>query len=97
VISQYRNDLTFPYKRYQIQPVWRADKPQKGRYREFTQCDIDIVGAAGPMADAQILTTVAQFFDQIGLEYELQMTAPSHRNDYKLESTTYGFLGHPND
>lgn len=73
VISQYRNDLTFPYKRYQIQPVWRADKPQKGRYREFTQCDIDIVGAASPMADAQILTTVAQFFDQIGLEYELRV------------------------
>ncbi len=73
VISQYRNDLTFPYKRYQIQPVWRADKPQKGRYREFTQCDIDIVGAAGPMADAQILTAVAQFFDQIGLEYELRV------------------------
>ncbi|MEI6327533.1 MAG: histidine--tRNA ligase [Candidatus Roizmanbacteria bacterium] len=73
VISQYRNELTFPYKRYQIQPVWRADKPQKGRYREFTQCDIDIVGAKSPMADAQILATVAQFFDQIGVDYELRV------------------------
>jgi histidyl-tRNA synthetase len=67
VISQYRNQLTFPFRRYQIQPVWRADKPQKGRYREFTQCDIDIVGAPAPVADAQILATVSAFFDRIGV------------------------------
>ena len=44
-VVQHQNELAFPFKRYQIQPVWRADRPQKGRYREFTQCDADVVGA----------------------------------------------------
>ncbi|MEG0253920.1 MAG: ATP phosphoribosyltransferase regulatory subunit, partial [Muribaculaceae bacterium] len=44
-VVQHRNELQFPFKRYQIQPVWRADRPQKGRYREFYQCDADIVGS----------------------------------------------------
>ena len=43
-VVQHRNDLVFPFKRYQIQPVWRADRPQKGRYREFYQCDVDVIG-----------------------------------------------------
>lgn len=73
VISQYRNDLIFPYKRYQIQPVWRADKPQKGRYREFTQCDIDIVGASAPVADAQVLATVSQFFTRLAIPFVLKV------------------------
>ncbi len=54
VIASNQN-LPKPFKRYQIQPAWRAEKPQKGRYREFTQCDIDIVGSDSPMADAEIL------------------------------------------
>jgi histidyl-tRNA synthetase len=73
VISQYRNDLIFPYKRYQIQPVWRADKPQKGRYREFTQCDIDVVGATAPVADAQVLATVSQFFTRLNIPFVLKV------------------------
>ena len=44
-VVQHRNDIAFPFKRYQIQPVWRADRPQKGRYREFYQCDGDVVGS----------------------------------------------------
>ncbi len=56
VIAQYKNQLPFPFKRYQIQPVWRAENPQKGRFREFMQCDIDIVGAGGVDADAQIIS-----------------------------------------
>ena len=44
-VVQHRNDLQFPFKRFQIQPVWRADRPQKGRYREFYQCDADVVGS----------------------------------------------------
>ena len=44
-VVMHRNELTFPFKRYQIQPVWRADRPQKGRYREFYQCDADVVGS----------------------------------------------------
>ncbi|MGB0851072.1 MAG: histidine--tRNA ligase, partial [Bacteroidia bacterium] len=44
-VVQHRNDITFPFRRYQIQPVWRADRPQKGRFREFTQCDADCIGS----------------------------------------------------
>ncbi len=57
-IATYQNDLTFPFFRYQIQNVFRAEKPQKGRYREFTQCDIDIFKAPSPLSDAIILKTV---------------------------------------
>ncbi len=68
VISQYQNDLALPYKRYQMQPVWRADKPQKGRYREFTQCDIDILGSTSPMADAEIMACTYAAFKKIGFK-----------------------------
>lgn len=44
-VVQHRNELSFPFKRYQIQPVWRADRPQRGRYREFYQCDVDVIGS----------------------------------------------------
>ncbi|HKL30950.1 MAG TPA: ATP phosphoribosyltransferase regulatory subunit, partial [Tangfeifania sp.] len=44
-VVQHQNEITFPFKRYQIQPVWRADRPQKGRYREFYQCDVDVIGS----------------------------------------------------
>lgn len=68
VISQYKNDLAIPYKRYQIQPVWRADKPQKGRYREFFQCDIDILGSTSPIADAEIMACTYAAFKKIGFK-----------------------------
>lgn len=68
VISQYQNELALPYKRYQMQPVWRADKPQKGRYREFTQCDIDILGSTSPMADAEIMACTYTAFKKIGFK-----------------------------
>ncbi len=66
VIAQYPG-LPKPFKRYQIQPVWRADKPQKGRYREFTQCDIDSVGSDSPLVDAEILRVVYDVLSKIGL------------------------------
>lgn len=66
VIAQYQNELTFPFKRYQTQPVWRADKPQKGRYREFLQCDIDTVGVPAGVADAETLVAVANSFKALG-------------------------------
>ncbi|MGV2436421.1 MAG UNVERIFIED_CONTAM: hypothetical protein LVT10_17265 [Anaerolineae bacterium] len=46
-MAQYENELTFPFKRYHIAPVWRGGRPQRGRYREFYQCDVDIVGVSG--------------------------------------------------
>ena len=59
-------DLPIPFKRYQIQPVWRAEKPQKGRYREIYQCDIDIVGSDSPLADAEIIAVLSDAFSALG-------------------------------
>jgi histidyl-tRNA synthetase len=66
VIAQYQNQLTFPFKRYQIQPVWRAENTQKGRYREFIQCDIDTIGTDAPLADAEIIATVLSLYKKLG-------------------------------
>jgi len=67
VIAQYQNELSNPYKRYQIQPVWRAEKPQKGRYREFYQCDADIIGSTSVLADAEILSLYYAIYRQLGV------------------------------
>lgn len=66
VAAQYQNELPLPFRRYQVQPVFRADKPQKGRFREFTQCDLDILGSADPLADAEILATTYAGFREVG-------------------------------
>ena len=62
------HNITLPFKRYQIQPVWRADKPQKGRFREFYQCDIDIVGAKSLIADAEIIDVFVNSLIAIGVK-----------------------------
>ena len=54
-VVQHQNDLTFPFKRYQMQPVWRADRPQKGRYREFYQCDIDVIGSDSLLNEVELI------------------------------------------
>jgi histidyl-tRNA synthetase len=66
VVAQYGNTLAMPFKRYQVQPVWRAENPQRGRYREFLQCDIDIFGEASYMADAEIIVTVGKTLERVG-------------------------------
>jgi len=66
VISQYKNELVFPFKRYQIQQAFRAEKPQKGRYREFIQCDADIFGVTSPMADAEVIALSLDIYRQLG-------------------------------
>lgn len=66
VIAQYQNQLTFPFKRYQIQPAFRAEKPQKGRYREFTQADADIFGIKTPDADAEVIALSLEVYKQLG-------------------------------
>lgn len=66
VISQYVNQLPLPFKRYQIQPVWRADKPQKGRFREFYQCDADTVGTASMIADGEFIQMCTDLFQNLG-------------------------------
>lgn len=73
LIAQYQYELPMPFRRYQIQNVFRADKPQQGRYREFTQCDIDIFGSSTVRADAEILAVTYNAFRQIGFkEVELR-------------------------
>lgn len=68
VAAQYQNDLPNPFKRYQIQPVWRAENTQKGRFREFLQCDADIVGPSSPLADAEIIATAAKCIETLGFK-----------------------------
>lgn len=67
-VVQYRNDISFPFKRYQIQPVWRADRPQKGRYREFYQCDVDIVGSDSILNEMELVQIVDQVFAKLGIK-----------------------------
>lgn len=71
VIAQYQNALTFPFKRYQIQPAFRSEKPQKGRYREFTQVDADIFGVKTPDADAETIALSLDIFKQLGFKRAL--------------------------
>ena len=61
-VVMHRNELTFPFKRYQIQPVWRADRPQKGRYREFYQCDADVVGSDSLLNEVELSKPVLEKF-----------------------------------
>ena len=68
VIAQYQNDLPMPFKRYQMQNVWRADNTQKGRYREFLQVDADIVGSYSPLADAEIIALTANSLEKLGFK-----------------------------
>lgn len=62
-----RNEVAFPFKRYQIQPVWRADRPQKGRYREFYQCDADVVGTDSLICEAEIILMIKEVFKGLGI------------------------------
>lgn len=62
-----RNEVTFPFKRYQIQPVWRADRPQKGRYREFYQCDADVVGTDSLLCEAEIILMIKAVFEKLAI------------------------------
>ncbi len=64
-VVQYQNDITFPFKRYQIQPVWRADRPQKGRYREFYQCDVDVIGSNSLLNEAELVQIIDDVFEQL--------------------------------
>ena len=66
-VVQHQNELSFPFKRYQIQPVWRADRPQKGRYREFYQCDADVIGSRSQMNELELVQIVDRVFTLFGI------------------------------
>lgn len=69
-----RNEISFPFKRYQIQPVWRADRPQKGRYREFYQCDADVVGTDSLLCEAEIILMINEAFQRLGIsDYTIKL------------------------
>jgi histidyl-tRNA synthetase len=68
-VAMNHNHLTFPFKRYQLQPVWRADRPQKGRYREFYQCDADVVGSNSLVNELELALIYHQVFTQLGIKH----------------------------
>jgi len=66
-VVMHRNEITFPFRRYQIQPVWRADRPQKGRYREFYQCDADVVGSDSLLNEVELIQMIDEVFKRFGI------------------------------
>src|SRR4030095_2035887 len=75
-VAMNHNLLPFPFKRYQVQPVWRADRPQKGRYREFYQCDADVVGSKSLLNEVELVNIYNEVFTQLGLTgYELRINS----------------------
>ncbi|HEC41600.1 MAG TPA: histidine--tRNA ligase [Bacteroides sp.] len=72
-VVQHRNEITFPFKRYQIQPVWRADRPQKGRYREFYQCDVDIIGSRSLLNELELIEIIDRVFVKFGIRVRIKI------------------------
>jgi histidyl-tRNA synthetase len=72
-VVMHQNEITFPFKRYQIQPVWRADKPQKGRYREFYQCDADVIGTTSLLNELELIEMFDEVFNNLGLGVKVQI------------------------
>ncbi len=66
-VVQHQNEISFPFKRFQIQPVWRADRPQKGRYREFYQCDADAVGSRSQLCELELIQIIDKVFGKLGI------------------------------
>lgn len=74
-VAMNHGQLTFPFKRYQIQPVWRADRPQKGRYREFYQCDADVVGSNSLLNEVELVNIYATVFKRLGIEVDIKINS----------------------
>jgi len=74
-VAMNHQQLTMPFKRYQVQPVWRADRPQKGRYREFYQCDADVVGSKSLLNEVELTTIYATVFQKLGLEVDIKINS----------------------
>ena len=72
-VVQHQGEIVLPFKRYQIQPVWRADRPQKGRYREFYQCDVDVVGSRSLLNEVELVEIVERVFRKLGIAVTLRM------------------------
>ena len=88
-VVQYRDQIAFPFKRYQMQPVWRADRPQKGRYREFYQCDVDIIGSDSLLNEAELVQIVDEVFNKLGINVVLKI------NNRKVLAGIAEYIGKP--
>ena len=88
-VVMHRNDIQFPFKRYQIQPVWRADRPQKGRYREFYQCDADVVGSDSLMNEIELIGMIDEVFKRFGINVIIKI------NNRKVLSGIAEVIGAP--
>ena len=88
-IVQHREEIQFPFKRYQIQPVWRADRPQKGRYREFYQCDVDIIGTNSLVSELELIQSVEEVYRRLGIRVCL------HLNNRKILAGIAEVIGAP--
>ena len=74
-VSMNYGKLTMPFKRYQMQPVWRADRPQKGRYREFYQCDADVAGTNSLISDAELALIYLQVFKKLKIDVDVKINS----------------------
>ena len=72
-VVQHQNEISFPFKRFQIQPVWRADRPQKGRYREFYQCDVDVIGSKSQVNELELVQMVDAVFGKLGVRVKIHI------------------------
>jgi len=88
-VVQHQNEITFPFKRFQIQPVWRADRPQKGRYREFFQCDADIIGSDSLFNEFELLQIIDTVFLNLGISITIKI------NNRKILSGIADYIGFP--
>ncbi|MCM1292730.1 MAG: histidine--tRNA ligase [Bacteroides sp.] len=88
-VVQHQNELQMPFKRYQIQPVWRADRPQKGRYREFYQCDADVVGSDSLLNEVELLQLIDEVFARLGIRISIKL------NNRKVLSGIATLVGAP--
>ncbi len=88
-VVQHQSELVFPFKRYQIQPVWRADRPQKGRYREFYQCDVDVIGSKSLINELELVQIVDEVFANFGINVCIKI------NNRKVLSGLSEIIGHP--
>ena len=88
-VVQHRENIQFPFKRYQIQPVWRADRPQKGRYREFYQCDVDVIGTNSLVCELELIQIVEEVYRRLGINICL------HINNRKVLAGIAEIIGQP--
>ncbi len=88
-VVQHRNDIAFPFKRYQIQPVWRADRPQRGRYREFYQCDVDVIGSHSLLNEFELMQIMDEVFTALGLKVVIKL------NNRKVLAGIVEVIGEP--